>query len=360
VNGIELARRLWADAVEPILSRRFPDLDVAAALVGYGSEVLGFDDELSQDHHWGPRLFLFVRVVDLPRANAVLAALADELPLEVAGVPTNFGPPGPDGSRMPQRVEHGPVAHRVEVTTVSAFIRSELGVNALGVDSFGALSVADWLVTPTQQLLRVTAGEVFHDAVGELTSARAALAWYPHDVWLLAMAGEWRRVAQLEHLLGRAGGRGDELGSRLIGARLVEALMRLGFLQSRRYAPYPKWFGSAYEQLGRREREALEAALAAAQWQEREAELLRASRAVAASHNALGVTPALDPEPRAFHGRPFRVLDAGRFVDALRAAIRDSEVHRITHDALPVDAVATNVDLLTQPALWRTLRDLYL
>jgi hypothetical protein len=34
-------------------------------------------------------------------------------------------------------------------------------------------------------------------------------------------------------------------------------------------------------------------------------------------------------------------------------------VRRVAHDALPIDAVSTNVDLLTQPALWRTLRDLY-
>jgi len=90
MNGIELARRLWADAVEPILSRRFPDLDVSAALLGYGSEVLGFDDEVSQDHHWGPRLLLFVREHALARSDEIRGTLADELPLDVAGIPTNF------------------------------------------------------------------------------------------------------------------------------------------------------------------------------------------------------------------------------------------------------------------------------
>jgi hypothetical protein len=354
VNGIALARQLWADAVEPILSRRFPELEAAAALLGYGSEVLGFDDEVSQDHHWGPRVLLFVREADLTRAGEVGDALADELPLEVAGVPTNFGPPHPDGSRMPLAIERGPVDHRVEVHTVSAFMRSEIGF-----DPLEGVAVADWLVTPTQQLLRVTAGEVFADPIGDLTAARDALQWYPHDVWLLAMAGEWRRIAELEHLMARAGSRGDELGSRLIGARLVEALMRVGFLQARRYAPYPKWFGSAYACLGRSEQPALEAALAAAGWPAREAALVEALRGAAVAHNDLAVTPPVDPEPRPFHGRPFRVLDAHRLVQALRAAIEDPDVRRIEHDAGAVDAVSTNVDVLTQPPLWRRLTSLY-
>ena len=230
MNGIELARRLWADAVEPILSRRFPDVDVAAALLGYGSEVLGLDDELSQDHHWGPRLLLFVREPALEQSEMIRRALADELPYEVAGIATNFGPPTADGARMPLAIKRGPVDHRVEVHAVGEFMSGEIGF-----DPLQPISVEDWLLTPTQQLLQVTAGEVFSDACGELTAARETLRWYPRDIWLLTMAGEWRRVSQLEHLMGRAGSRGDDLGSRLICARLVEALMRIGFLQERNY-----------------------------------------------------------------------------------------------------------------------------
>jgi len=158
VNGIELARRLWADAVEPILSRRFPELDVAAALLGYGSEVLGFDDEVSQDHQWGPRLLLFV----------------------------------------PERALH----------------------------------------------------------------------------------------------------RTGEIGRTLAG-------------------------------------------------------LCAALGPAAVAHNELAVTAPVDPEPRAFHGRPFQVLDADRFVAALREAIEDPDVRRSKHDPGAIDAVSQNVDVVTRPHLWR-------
>ena len=354
MRGLDLSRRLWVEGVEPILERRFVGLDAAAALIGYGSEVLGFDDESRKTIIGARGCFCSSVAMILAQPEEIDRVLANELPLEIGGVPTNFAPPTEDGSRMPQAIERGPVAHRVEVHTVSAFMRSELGF-----DPLDGVSVADWLVTPTQKLLRVTAGEVFADPIGELTAARAHLAWYPHDVWLQVMAGEWRRIAQLEHLHGRAGSRGDELGSRLIAARLVETTMRLGFLQARRYAPYPKWFGSAYATLGRTERPALDGVLAAGSWQDREAALVEAYMVLAVAHNELDVTPFVDPEPRQFYGRPFRIIGGDRFVAALRSAIEDPELLRLEHEAGAIDFVSTNVDLLTRPALWARVRSLY-
>jgi Domain of unknown function (DUF4037) len=352
MRGLELARGLYFEAVRPILEQRFPRLEHAAALLGSGSEVLGFDDETSTDHHWGPRVQLFVR--DLAPAREIHEALADDLPVEFGGYPTNFAPPNEEGTMLLRAVETGPVNHRVDVETVGGFL-----MDVLGFDPLGGVEVADWLVTPSQRLLSVTAGDVFVDPIGELTAAREALAWYPHDVWLLVMAGQWRRISQLEHFMGRTGARGDELGSRLIAARLVEDVMRLGFLQQRRYAPYPKWFGTAYALLDRPERPALEAALAAPTWNEREAALSDAYLLVATAHNELGVTSPLDPDVRQFYGRPFLVPDSNRFVDALRAAITDPEVRAIEHEAGAINAVSDSTDVLTRPQLWRSLRPLY-
>jgi len=225
VRGLELSRRFYFEAVLPILQRRFPRLDHAAALLGSGSEVLGFDDDTSTDHHWGPRVQLFLR--DLAHADELHEALANELPVEFAGYPTNFGPPEPSGSRLLVPVKSNPVAHRVEIETVARFMDEQLGF-----DPLSSITLADWLVTPSQRFLAVTAGEVYADATGDLTAARNAVAWYPDDVWLLAMAGNWRRISQFEHFMGRTGLRGDELGSRLITARLVEDVMRLAFLKS--------------------------------------------------------------------------------------------------------------------------------
>jgi hypothetical protein len=352
VQGLELSRRFYFEAVRPIVEQNFPDVEHAAALIGHGSEVLGYDDERSRDHQWGPRVQLFVRELDC--ADDVCRVLADELPTTIAGFSTHFGPTEEEGVVRLTATDSGPVNHRVETLLLGDFLRRELGV-----DPRDGLTAADWIATPTQRLLELTAGEVFDDPIGELTRVREQLSWYPHDVWLFVMAGHWRRVAQLEHFLGRTGTRGDELGSRLVAASLVRDLMRLALLQERRYPPYPKWLGTAYADLGRPETCALARALAADDWHVCEDALVEAYEAVARRHNELGVTEPVDPSVRPFWGRPFRVLFADRFVDALRAAITDPAVRGIEHAAGSVDAVSDNVDVLSNASVFRQLADLY-
>ena len=352
MRGLELSRRFYFDAVRPVVEHNFSEMEHAAALIGHGSEVLGFDDERSRDHQWGPRVQLFLR--DLDEAKELRETLADQLPTSFAGFSTHFGPTEEAGTVAIAELDVGPVNHGVETLLLGDYVRAELGV-----DPLQGFDVADWLATPAQRLLEFTSGEVFSDPVGELTALRDKLGWYPHDVWLLVMAGQWRRVAQLEHFVGRTGSRGDDVGSRVIAASLVRDLMRLALLQERRYPPYWKWLGPAYAELGRPEEEALARTLAAGDWQAREAGLVEAYEAVARRHNELGVTEALDPTVRAFWGRPFQVLFADRFVDSLRAAITDPEVRVIDHEAGPVDAVSDNTDFLDLPRCFRKLADRY-
>jgi hypothetical protein len=101
--------------------------------------------------------------------------------------------------------------------------------------------------------------------------------------------------------------------------------MRLSFLLERRYAPYSKWLGSAFAQLdAHRDIGAVLAdVLAAESYESREASLVTAVEALAARHNELGITSPVDVTVRLFHGRPFRVLGSGRFVDACLARVTD-------------------------------------
>jgi hypothetical protein len=90
---------------------------------------------------------------------------------------------------------------------------------------------------------------MFHDGLDRLRATRAALAWYPDDVWLWLLGAQLQRISQEWAFVGRASETGDELGSAIVAARLVRELMRLCFLIERRYAPYSKWMGSAFAQL---------------------------------------------------------------------------------------------------------------
>jgi hypothetical protein len=198
-------------------------------------------------------------------------------------------------------------------------------IGHLGLDPRSGMTTRDWLTVPQQLLLGVVRGAVFADPAGELAALRSDLRWYPRDVWLWMLAAQWQRIAQDEAFVGRASEAGDELGSRLLAGRLVRELMCLVFLLQREYRPYSKWFGSAFARLpgAAALRPVLDRAVAAADHAAREAALAEAYEAVAVRHNAAAPTAEVDPRTRPFHGRPYRVLGADRFVEACVAAVDD-------------------------------------
>jgi Domain of unknown function (DUF4037) len=302
--------------------------------------VIGFDTARSTDHGWGPRVKVFVGADDVA---VVSDAIERGLPDEFRGLPTRFG------------WDEKPVTHHVEVAPLGAWLESRLGF-----DPLPGISTRQWLCAPQQRLLEVTAGAVFHDPDGELEGARAALAWYPDDVWLWLLACQWRRFDQEEPFVGRAAEVGDDLGSRLIAARLVRDAMRLAFLLERRYAPYSKWCGSAFARLDAAAKlaPALADVLAAATYAAREEALVRVMEELAARHNAIGVTASVDPTVRLFHARPFRVLRSSRFVDACLERVADTRLR-----SLPLiggaDLVSDSTDVLESPSVFGRLGLLY-
>ncbi|MDC5695792.1 DUF4037 domain-containing protein [Intrasporangium calvum] len=281
VAGAELSRRWYVEVVQPVLRARFPGLPHAAALLGRGSEVLGFDDEMSTDHDWRPRVLLFLTEEDEEaRGDEVRAALRRGVPPTFAGRPVH-----------------------AEVHTVRGYVRQQLEL-----DLDRDIQPRDWLTLPEQGLRMFTSGPVFRDEVG-LQAAQDRLAYYPRDVWLYLMITGWWRVHPEVNLVGRAGAAGDELGSALIGWRIVGDLMRLAFLMERQYAPYSKWFGTAFARLpcGPQLTPLLEQAGRAEGWQDREAALLPAYEQLVGMHNALGLTAPVATELVQLWDRPFKV-----------------------------------------------------
>ncbi len=306
--GLEFNRGFYAEAVQPLVGR-WPH---SAALLGWGSDVLGYDSERSTDHGWGPRALLFTDAELVP----VLTEALDELPETYRGRPVRFG------------WDDEPARSRAEVTTVEDFVRAELGAD---VDAAGGLSVPDWLCAPQQRLLGLVRGEVYSDTDGRLARLRAMVRWYPHDVWLWLLACQWRRIAQEEAFVGRTAEVGDELGSALVAGRQVRELMRLAFLLEQTYPPYSKWLGTAF---GRLDAAAeltplLTAAQRAGSYPEREQALAAAYEAMARRHNATGLTAPVDPTTRQFFSRPYQVLFADRFVDACLDRLGNSPLRRL-------------------------------
>jgi hypothetical protein len=138
-----------------------PGLVHTAALIGTGSEVLGFDTQRSIDHDWGPRLYLFPAADDLaehgPRISALLAK---RLPATVAAYSTNL------------------LRHGIVVGELGEWLTGHLGFNPLR-----GITTLECLATPTQALADVTTGAVRHDGLDHLHPVRGALSWYPDGGW---------------------------------------------------------------------------------------------------------------------------------------------------------------------------------
>lgn len=293
----------------------------AAGRLGSGSDVLGLDDDMSRDHDWGLRLTVLVE--DGDTALGVAA-----------------------------RLEADPsVTHPVEVAATDAFVRSRLGVPPDELDD-----PRTWLRLTGQSILEITAGPVFVDTVGRITAVRERLAWYPHDVWLYVLASGWRRVSQELPFVGRTADRGDDLGSRVVAARLARDLMHLGFLVERTWPPYPKWFGIRFRELGVATTvgPVLTAALGATDWHGREDALVEAVSRVHERQRAIGL-PSSETPVIPFWDRPYRTV-ADEVVTVLTNAITDPAVAALPAGVGSVEQWVDNVDVLSWPDRRANLR----
>jgi hypothetical protein len=360
VPGIDLAEGFYREQVKPILEAGFPGLCYSAALIGGGSEVLGFDTAMSTDHHWGPRVMLFLLPDDWKsEKDAIRVLLSEKLPLIYKGYPTNFTAPdlADNGVQIMQHSASGPVNHRVETFTLEGFFTSYLGININK-----NLETADWLTLPQQKLRSIVAGKVFHDGLG-LNTIRERFTWYPHDVWLFILASLWARIGQEEHLMGRAGIEGDEIGSSIIGSGIVRDIMRLAFIMEKEYPPYAKWFGTAFSRLkaAGKLNPILMAVVHARTWQEREKHLSTAHSILAEMHNALGITGPLSTVVSPFWGRPFQVINADKFKSAILEKINDPQITSLMKRSPigSIDVFSDNSDMIEEPAFRLIVRKFY-
>ncbi|MFH5183947.1 DUF4037 domain-containing protein [Paenibacillus sp. TAB 01] len=329
IKGIELCRRFHTEIVEPVMAAACPGLPYSSALLGPGSEVIGYDTEMSTDHDWGPRVVLFLDPQQFGYGGQARLALQEHAPQTFYGFPV-------DPSRS-------------VVTTVPQFIEACLAVHA---DEHMDIELLDWLTFPSQSLLEITEGAVYRDDRGGLTMLRRQLNYYPRDIWLYLMASCWQRIGQEEHLMLRAGYAGDELGSAIIASRLVRDIMNLCFLIERRYAPYPKWFGTAFKQL--KSADALMpylwSAQTAAAWRERECAFKHAYTCLSRIHNALGIAVKLPEDVSSFYDRPFQVMKGEDIARLIANQITDTEISRLAEQRL-----IGNIDLLTDNTDFRKI-----
>lgn len=357
IPGLELSKLFYQKEIKPIFEKFFPKLKYSAALIGWGSEVLGYDTPISCDHHWGPRVLIFLNEQDQASyKEKIIETISENLPVKFLGYSTNFSSPEPNGVRHAVDIKTGPVNHMVDIYTIKSFFEMRLQI-----DPFQKISVIDWLTFPQQKLLEMVSGEVFYDGLGELNNIRKKFSYYPNDVWLYLLAAQWTKISQEEAFAGRCNEVGDELGSQILAARTVRELIKLCFLLEKKYIPYLKWLGTAFTELGcaKELTPIFRNILLSASWKNREGFLSEAYEKIAQLHNSKKITKPLPAKVSDYYGRPYLVINAERFAKAVKSEIEDKGVKDIKINIGSIDQFLDNLDnsnAILDPSIFRKLR----
>ena len=319
IPGLKISKLFFKKVVKPIITKHYPTLKYAAALIGEGSEVIKNDDETSMDHNWGLRLYIFLKEKDFFKYKKELDKIfSKELPYTFMGHSTNWEGTSKTKTRKPVLKEKGKVSHRIEISTVKRTLKSWLDIEKTN------LSDKEWLLIPEQRLIEFTAGEVYHDSVGELTKARDKLKYYPDNVWKFMLWSQWEHIHQEKAFIGRTGSCGDELGSRIEAAREVKFIMRLCYLLEKKYISYAKWFGTEFNKLtiAKKMDPLLLKVLKAKDWRERERYLCDAYILLVKKQNKLKITPKLNITPGTYFARDQLVIKTEIITEAIKKTIK--------------------------------------
>jgi hypothetical protein len=337
-KGMQLCHDFYFEIVAPLMEKHFPEIRYSAARLGGGSDVLGFDDHRSPDHDWGPQVDLFLSSEDFEASgDEIYNLLAEKLPFTFKGFSTHFD----DDYLMGDRKKY-PIIHRARIHSIDSYFTDYLGFNPVN-----GVSEIDWLRTPEQKLRTIRSGKIFHDGLSALQEIKNKLNWYPDDLWLYILACQWRRIDQEEPFVARCGDVGDELGSRIVAARQVKEIMHLCFFIEKEFAPYIKWFGTAFSRLqcAQKLQPLLERIFQQDHWKDRENILSEVYLILAEMHNNLSVTEYIEPKIANFHDRPYAVPQSDRYVQALLRKVQSPRLKSLIRPIGSVNQFTDSTDI---------------
>lgn len=324
IKGKELGEQFFREVAKPILDQNFPDLVYTAGLLGYGSDILGYDDMISSDHMWGPRFYLFLRQEDLEQKENIMEVFSRTFPYTYRGFSVHFSKPDPNdhGVRHAEAITEGEVSPLIFISTFEEYL-----LEYLGAGSLDNLTLTDWLTFAEHKLLSLTCGKLFADDL-RIQNELDKISFYPPEVKMYLIASNWSLAAEEQAFVKRCASVGDETGSILACARIAERLIRLAFLYCSRYAPYSKWIGTAFTELPVSEeiKNAIRAALTALSIKEREKNLVLAQKLLADLHNSLELTEPVEVQIQKYFDRDILVIFADRIAAAAAKQLAGTEL----------------------------------
>lgn len=232
MKGMELASAYFEEYGKQMIEGQFGEYKgmIAAGLVGEGSECLGFDDEFSQDHDFGPGFCIWLPQQVYEQIGAAVQQAYDALP-------QNFR-----GYRRMQTPQGG---GRVGVFSIPQFYSKYTGLPQVPRDNM------EWFRIPQNFLATAVNGRVFCDPLGEFSQIRNTLKnFYPQDVLKKKLAAKVVRMAQSgQYNYPRSMKRGDSYAAYFACGEFVKTALSAIYLLNETYMPFYKWAFRGAEEL---------------------------------------------------------------------------------------------------------------
>lgn len=227
MNGLTLSRSYYEKYGREMIRRLFPKYEsrIAVGLVGEGSECFGFDDQLSEDHDFGPGFCLWLSGDDKEMIGQELQEAYLSLPKSFQGYAVKR-----------DNVMSG---HRIGVWEIGEFYYHFLGVQDVPEPS----DSIRWLLMPETSLATATNGMIFRDDLGAFTRIRNGLKnSFPEDVRIKKMTARMAVMSQAgQYNYPRCLERDETVGAAIALVEFMKAAMSMVYWLNRRYAPYYKW-----------------------------------------------------------------------------------------------------------------------
>lgn len=225
MKGLELARKCYEQFGENMIRECFPKYisGIAVGLAGEGSECFGYDDEISQDHDFGPDFCLWLPDEIFDEIGAELSKAYEAMMLSVPW-------------ERNRQVSAGG-ANRRGVKRIRDFYTMFTGKGT------GPESWQEWMRVPDHLLACAVNGEIFRDDLGEFGKIRNhILTEQPEDVRKKKIAAKAVKMAQSgQYNFSRCAKR-EETGAAVLALNeFVVTTVQMVYLLNKAYSPYYKW-----------------------------------------------------------------------------------------------------------------------
>lgn len=233
MQGLKISELYFKEWGMPMLEKKFSNYidQIAAGLVGSGSECFTYDDKFSRDHDWGPSFCLWLNHDTYKSIGKELQHEYEQLPKEFMGYPCRNTSSWGEG--------------RTGVFEIGQFYKQFIGMDQAPKD------LLEWRRIPETFLATATNGSIFRDPNGEFSDIRKILKdFYPEDVRLKKIASRCMSTAQSgQYNYLRCVKRGELVAAHHCEADFIKNSISMIFLLNKEYMPFYKWMHKALKDL---------------------------------------------------------------------------------------------------------------